>query len=232
MRRDKLTYGNVVSTAAVFLALGGVSWAAATLPKNSVGGAQIKADSVQGKHVQDGSLAKADFAQGVAGTHGAAGQKGVVGDVGPIGLRGERGAGGPAGPSGDTGAQGPTGPVGGVPCQELFCPGVDNAGRVEVTVDGAVLIGGIKAYKIRCGVYACRVLLGGDAADVTPLQTWFAQTEAGTPALKSGSLNIYAPDDVIAFRYHLTDMFPTALVVAGGRYQAKLTMSFLQRVSV
>ncbi|HKP90494.1 MAG TPA: hypothetical protein VJT75_11045 [Thermoleophilaceae bacterium] len=44
--RARLTYANVVASLALFLALGGIGWAATTLPKNSVGSAQIKPNSV------------------------------------------------------------------------------------------------------------------------------------------------------------------------------------------
>lgn len=44
--RPRLTYANVVATLALFLALGGASYAALTLPRNSVGTTQLKAGSV------------------------------------------------------------------------------------------------------------------------------------------------------------------------------------------
>ena len=39
--RDRLTYANVISSLALFIALGGTSYAL-TLPRNSVGSAQIR----------------------------------------------------------------------------------------------------------------------------------------------------------------------------------------------
>jgi hypothetical protein len=44
--RDRLTYANVMSTVAVFVALGGVSYAVSTLPANSVGTKQLRKHSV------------------------------------------------------------------------------------------------------------------------------------------------------------------------------------------
>jgi hypothetical protein len=44
--RGKLTYANVMATVAVFVALGGASYAATELPRNSVGTAQIKEAAV------------------------------------------------------------------------------------------------------------------------------------------------------------------------------------------
>lgn len=69
--RSHLTYANVVATLALFIALGGVSYAALKLPRNSVGGAQIKdgavansdlaANAVTGKKVKAASLDGSDI---------------------------------------------------------------------------------------------------------------------------------------------------------------------------
>jgi hypothetical protein len=42
----RLTYSNVVATLAIFIALGGISYAATQLPRNSVGAKQIKRNAV------------------------------------------------------------------------------------------------------------------------------------------------------------------------------------------
>lgn len=96
MRRilDKLTYANVTATLALFLALGGVAWAAATLSPNSVGSPQIikgavKAsdlakDAVNSAKVKNGSLKALDFASGQL----PAGPKGDKGDKGDKGAPG------------------------------------------------------------------------------------------------------------------------------------------------
>lgn len=98
MRRPRLTYANVMSTIAVFLALGGISWAAATLPRNSVGTAQLKASAVTGAKVRNGSLTAADLKRGTlaAGPQGAAGSQGPAGPQGPAGAKGDTGATGPS----------------------------------------------------------------------------------------------------------------------------------------
>lgn len=62
--RRRLTYANVMSTAAVFIALGGASYAAVTLPKNSVGSKQLRPNAVTSPKVDDGSLRARDFASG------------------------------------------------------------------------------------------------------------------------------------------------------------------------
>ena len=47
----RLSYANVMSTIAVFVALGGSSYAALKLPRNSVGSAQIRNGAVQSRHL-------------------------------------------------------------------------------------------------------------------------------------------------------------------------------------
>lgn len=59
--RGSLTYANVMATLAVFLVLGGASYAATQLPKNSVGAKQLKKNAVTGAKVKDGSLTGADI---------------------------------------------------------------------------------------------------------------------------------------------------------------------------
>lgn len=91
-----LTYANVMSTVAAFIALGGVSWAAVTLPKNSVGKAQLKKNAVTTAKIKNGTIQQADLAPGVVKT-------------GPAGAAGATGATGPQGPQGMQGIQGPPG---------------------------------------------------------------------------------------------------------------------------
>lgn len=117
-----LTYGNVMSSIALFLAVGGVSWAATALPPNSVGSAQIKSRAITGAKVADRSLAAADFAPGqlTRGAPGPAGPQGPAGDApgapgapaGPAGATGPAGPAGAPGPTGALGAQGPQGATG------------------------------------------------------------------------------------------------------------------------
>lgn len=89
----KGTYANVASTLALVVALGGVSYAAVAIPKNSVGSKQIINSSVKSADIKNGSLKGVDFkagevpsgAQGPAGPAGPAGAVGAVGSQGPVG---------------------------------------------------------------------------------------------------------------------------------------------------
>ncbi|MBS1890789.1 MAG: hypothetical protein JST59_05815 [Actinobacteria bacterium] len=64
-RRPRLTYANVVASLALFIALGGASYAATSLPKGSVGTDQIQAEAVRTGKVADDAVTAAKLAQGV-----------------------------------------------------------------------------------------------------------------------------------------------------------------------
>jgi hypothetical protein len=103
-----------VALTALFVALGGTSYAAITVTgknvKNgSLTGADIKDESLGSKQIA--GLQASDFKPGQipAGPAGPAGPKGDTGTQGPAGPGGPVG---PAGPPGDTGTQGPAGPGG------------------------------------------------------------------------------------------------------------------------
>ncbi|UGS35606.1 hypothetical protein [Capillimicrobium parvum] len=88
MRLRRPRHGTIAAYLALFVALGGTSYAAASLPRNSVGTKQLQNQSVTGAKVRNGSLTAADFRRGQAPR-------------------------GPAGPQGPTGPAGPQGPAGG-----------------------------------------------------------------------------------------------------------------------
>lgn len=87
VRRVRLSYANVTSSIALFLALGGTSYAVAKLPKNSVGDQQLRSDAVTSPKIKDGTITAADLARGVVGS----GPRGPRGSQGTPGVAGERG---------------------------------------------------------------------------------------------------------------------------------------------
>ena len=64
MRFPRLTYANVVSTACLFILLGGGAYAATHLGRNSVGSKQIRRNAVTSPKVKDHSLLGKDFKAG------------------------------------------------------------------------------------------------------------------------------------------------------------------------
>jgi hypothetical protein len=88
--RSRPTFASVVSVMALFVALGGTSYAAAKLPKNSVGSAQIKSNGVGSSDVKNGSLRGVDFRAGELPA-GPQGQQGLKGDPGTPGQNGKDG---------------------------------------------------------------------------------------------------------------------------------------------
>jgi hypothetical protein len=95
--QQRLTYANVTATIALFIAVGGTSYAAVQLPRNSVGSAQLRAGVVDSSKVKDRSLRTADLS--VAARNFLKGQRGPAGPAGPQGPAGAGGAGGSAGPT-------------------------------------------------------------------------------------------------------------------------------------
>ncbi|HTN23199.1 MAG TPA: hypothetical protein VL120_04395 [Solirubrobacteraceae bacterium] len=106
--RGHLSFANVTSCIALMVALGGTSYAAATLPRNSVGAKQIKSNAVTSSKVKNGSLTAIDFKTGAL-PRGAAGPAGPAGAPGTPGAAGTPGAKGDPGDPGTPGLQGPAG---------------------------------------------------------------------------------------------------------------------------
>jgi Collagen triple helix repeat (20 copies) len=136
--RPRVTYANVTATLALFVALGGSSYAAlsitgrevrngsltgADLAHGSIGSAEIRNGSIRGIDVRDGSITAADLGKPLrrdllAGARseplspGPPGPAGAQGQPGPKGDTGATGDAGPQGPKGDTGLQGAKGDTG------------------------------------------------------------------------------------------------------------------------
>jgi len=104
IRKHLASPAMVVAFAGLIVALGGVSYAAGVLPKNSVGTAQLKTNAVTraklkknaitGAKVKNGSLMAADFKAGQlpAGPQGPKGDPGLQGPKGDPGKDGAPGA--------------------------------------------------------------------------------------------------------------------------------------------
>ena len=102
----RLSYANVTASLALFVALGGTSYAALTITGNNVKnssltGADIKNSSLTTTDIKDSSLLAKDFKAGQLPT-------GPKGDTGATGATGAPGAPGAAGTPGSPGAAGAT----------------------------------------------------------------------------------------------------------------------------
>jgi hypothetical protein len=91
--RSHLSFANVVSLLALFVALSGGAYAL-TIPKNSIGAKQLKRNSVQGSEIKRGAVGASEVRNGSL----------LSEDF----RRGQL----PSGPTGPTGPQGPQGPAG------------------------------------------------------------------------------------------------------------------------
>jgi Collagen triple helix repeat (20 copies) len=151
----KLSFANVVSMIALFVALGGSSYAAVKLKKDSVGATQIRSSAVGGVElapnsvtspkVLNGSLQAADFApnqlprgaQGGQGPQGPAGPQGPEGPQGTPGVNGTNGADGEDGADGTNGRDGATGPPGtlGTVTTQFTQASTDLADGTEMSLD-------------------------------------------------------------------------------------------------
>ena len=107
-------HGTAVAYLALFAALGGSAYAAAT-----VTGSNIKDGTVTGKDVKNRSLGTSKLSAsavssltGQPGPAGPQGENGAAGERGPIGMTGAQGPQGPQGPKGDQGVAGKDGAPG------------------------------------------------------------------------------------------------------------------------
>jgi len=89
---QRLTYANVIATIALFIALGGTSYAALKLPRNSVGATQIRTGAIRSSEVKDRSLQVRDLSLSA--------REELQGERGPIGPQGAPGSSGAAGTAG------------------------------------------------------------------------------------------------------------------------------------
>jgi hypothetical protein len=95
--RVHLSYANVTATVALFIALGGTSYAVSQLPRNSVGPSQIRSGAVRSEEIKDGVVRSRDIANRSislrdvsVGTRRAL--RGHMGPPGPQGASGPPGA--------------------------------------------------------------------------------------------------------------------------------------------
>jgi hypothetical protein len=208
LMRARLTYANVISTLALFLALGGVSWAAIELPARSVGTRELKNNAVKSSKIANGAVQRADIADDVLPARGPAGERG------------------PAGPRGATGAQGPAGAQGPPACDQtrlLLCSNADlPAGDVlELETAGVTLT--TRTARMDCvGTSPCTLSFVGTARVPDAVHAWYQLARVGSPlAFRDTTLTVRR-NGAVAYRYLAVNAIPTAILVQAGRYQLNL----------
>jgi hypothetical protein len=108
----------VIALIALFVALGGTSYATFAVPKNSIASPQVINGSLQTVDLSQRTRAALKGSSGQQGPQGLQGVPGAQGFTGPQGVQGAPGAPGATGPQGatgpkgDTGSQGPKGDTG------------------------------------------------------------------------------------------------------------------------
>ncbi len=105
--RRRISSAHVIAGLALFVALGGTSYAAATLPRNSVGSAQLRANAVAASDIRRDAVTSAKVRNGTLGladlSRSAVAELRTPGPVGPTGPQGAPGPAGVAGPQGPAG---------------------------------------------------------------------------------------------------------------------------------
>lgn len=187
-----------VALVALFISMGGVSYAAIQIPKNSVGTAQLKKNSVTGSKVKmnainsakvkDGSLLARDFKRGQL----------------------------PAGAPGAQGAQGIAGPVG--------APGVAGTARAHATVhaiaprfDGPQ-VGFESATNPATGVYCLKPAAGSniDVANSHAVTTMNAGSVASYSIIQVGTTDTRCPAAIPVYTYRMNPGASTSLFLDNG----------------
>lgn len=197
----RLTYANVVSTLAVFLLLGGTSYAAATLAANSVGNKQLKDNAVTSSEVKDSSLRAKDFAGGQL----------------PAGVRE------PAGPAGPAGAAAPDKGL-------LDGTGDIPDGQFSLTVGGVVQGTLFKALAVnnRAGGYS--LAISGVITSNPAFSDWYRQAASGDPAAtKNFLVSRYDNVGALQLKYGVTQGRPQSYRELGNRFELVFTADLIQR---
>lgn len=217
--RSKVTYANVVASLALFIALGGISYAAVTIPKNSVGTKQLKDGAVTAEKIKDGALGVKDFAPGLIGTTKAAAAP--KGDKGDKGDRGEKGDKGDKGDPADLGFLDSSHDLPGLAVAQLSI----DANKFQV----------FKAYRIDCTTATlCTLTIGGELTKNIEYNAWYELAVLGDPnATKSFSLTEYTTKEgnPVA-RYHVTNGRPIEMRTLNNRFEMVFKSEFIQRVAV
>lgn len=206
-----------VALLALFLALGGTSYAALKLPRGSVGKPQLRKGAVTSAKVRDGTLRAKDFKAGQlragpVGPVGPAGTAGAPGPRGPVGPPGATGPQGSVGPPGVTGPQGPSGVVHALNIKAKWSPATlsGNNGNTIVTPPAcrtpvSYTAGPGEAALLSMSATATPTNSGNDVLYVNPMvsttngASWQTSAVPGVESMSDGTANA-STQDLIALQ--------------------------------
>ncbi len=183
---------NAVAYLALFVALGGTSYAAVALPRNSVGATQIKPRAVRSSEVKDRTLLAKDFKAGQL-PQGTTGASGAPGAPGPAGARGETGL---------TGAKGDTGPTYGGQASSVPVPGaytnnvlnttlaLPNAGKVYAYGRARITPGCVGNVPLTLALYLDNVYVPGSAVTIPHATTTETSLSGLSAPVSAGDRNL------------------------------------------
>jgi hypothetical protein len=191
--RKRLTFANVLASAAVFIALGGASYAAVSVPLNSVGSRQVQAHSIQQADLARGSVGSGQLRRRSV-TAPKLASRGVTKRTLSPWIRTQlrrRAAPGSPGPRGPEGAAGPRGP-GAVPVRYSVAAGGTPAFATVFETGGLTLEA---SCEVSGGTTTLNLSVGSaQAATLYETITTDAGTDPNTPSpADSANLQIDLP---------------------------------------
>jgi hypothetical protein len=212
--RSKVTYANLVASLALFVALGGVSYAAITIPNNSIGSKQLKANAVTSAKIKNGTLQKDDFAPKELPALGSNGVNGVNGAPGTPGASGAKGE------DRDLGLLDP----------DNYLSGTAVAQITIESFPSAI----VRGYRIDCANEKCSLSIGMPMNSNIELDAWYELALLGDPsATKSFSITEYTTlGGTPIRRYHVTNGRPMSKRTLNERLEVTFSTEFIQRVAI
>ena len=206
---------HAIAYVALFVALGGTSYAAAQLPRNSVGKKQLRKGAVDSRAVKNASLRLSDLHPSARGV-GPKGPAGAKGAPGPAGERGPAGPTGPGGTPGSTGATGPTGPAGPTEGASTDAYTVNGLTPVaDATIDPATV------STTRAGRLLVSKTIGSlqvDCSGGATLRMWLTLDGVRVP----GTVIAQIPDNAVVRAITLTGV--TAAAVPPGQHEGRVAI--------
>lgn len=206
-----LTFANIMATLALFIALGGTSWAAKRI---IISGKNIKNNSIQSVDIKNGTIDKGDLSK--VAKQSLQGPEGIPGDLGPIGPRGDaaqiksgfanRDIGRVLSPVGSTPNQGPGSPFawhaygnnldGGVGAVELSSQDLDASSNTLLTLEqnGTGPVGPVDFNSNLSGMASLTLLHHGPVHSRAECQMYM--TEAAGTGLQEMGEPIYVSSGV------------------------------------